>query len=217
MRNFLQEAAWRFLLDQGINSLPVDPFRIALQNGWTIYTYEEFSTLVHRSVDDLISRYEKDGFTFWSQRDGCFIICYNAALPFSVCRWTLLHEIAHIHLGHINPQAPILSRVRSADRPLFEREAQGFARRVLCPSIVLHDCKAFEPEQIMRLCGISREAAEYRSEYIKKLEVRGKFNTAPLERQVEAMFAPFCRRYLLQEFRRQNYDFLFEFADEMPA
>lgn len=217
MRNYLQESAWRFLLDQNINALPVDPFRLASQNGWLVYTYEEFATLVHRSVQDLINRYENDGFAFWSRRDGCFIICYNAALPFSVCRWTLLHEIAHIHLRHINSQTTILSRVRTEDRPLFEREAQGFARRVLCPSIVLHNCKAFEPEQIMRLCGVSGEAAGYRSEYIKKLEARGKFNTDPLETQVEEMFAPFVRRYMLQEMKRRNYDFLFEFAEEFSA
>lgn len=217
MRNFLQHAAWRFLLDQKIDSLPVDPFRIAIQNGWIVYTYEEFAALVHKSVESLISRYEKDGFAFWSRRDGRFIICYNAALPFSVCRWTLLHEMAHIHLQHINPGTPILSRIRSEDRPLFEREAQGFARRVLCPSIVLHNCKAFEPDQIMRLCGISREAADYRSEYIKKLECRGKFCVDLLEREVEKQFAPFVERYTLQELKRWNYDFLFEIAKEISA
>lgn len=217
MRNFLQESAWRFLLDQNIDSLPVDPFRIASQNGWVIYTYEEFSTIVNRTVEDLISRYEKDGFAFWSRHDECSIICYNSALPFSICRWTLLHEIAHIHLRHINPQAPILSRVRSADRPLFEREAQGFARRVLCPSIVLHGCKAFEPEQIMRLCGISYEAAVYRSEYIKQLDARGKIGVHPLERQVEAMFAPFVRRNRFEKCKRQRYDFLFQIAGEISA
>lgn len=217
MRNFLQESAWRFLLEQKIDSLPVDPFHITSQNGWLIFTYEEFATLVHKSVQSLISHYEKDGFAFWSRRDGCFIVCYNAALPFPVCRWTILHEIAHIYLRHINPETPILSRVRTEDRPLFEREAQGFARRVLCPSIVLHNCKAFEPDQIMRLCGISHEAAVYRSEYIKKLESRGKFCTNPLEREVEKQFAPFVRRYMLQELKRRNYDFLFEIADNISA
>lgn len=217
MRNHLQVSAWRFLLDQNINALPVDPFWLASQNGWQIYTYEEFATLVHKSVQDLINRYEKDGFAFWSRRDGCFIICYNAMLPFPVCRWTLLHEIGHIHLRHINPETPILTRIRTEDRPLFEREAQGFARRVLCPSIVLHDCKAFETEQIMRLCGISREAAKYRSEYIKKLEVRGKFLIDPLEREVKEMFAPFVRRYMRQESKQLKYDFLFEFVEEVSA
>lgn len=217
MRRFLQEAAWRFLLDQHITSLPVDPFRITSKNGWLVYTYEEFASLVHKSVHDLIDRYEKDGFTFWSRHDECFIICYNTALPFPVCRWTLLHEIAHIHLRHITTETPIKTRVRTEDRPLFEREAQGFARRVLCPSIVLHGCKAFEPEQIMRLCGISYDAAVYRSEYIKILEARGMFNTSPLERQVERQFAPFVSRYILHEMRRTNYDFLFEFAEWFSA
>lgn len=217
MRNFLQEAAWCFMLEQNINALPVDPFSLASRNGWQIYTYEEFATLIHRSVHDLIKRYENDGFAFWSGHDDSFVICYNASLPFSICRWTLLHEIAHIYLGHISSETPLLLRIRTEDRPLFEREAQGFARRVLCPSIVLHSCRAFEPEQIMRLCGISREAAGYRSEYIKKLEAHGKFNLNPLERRVSKMFAPFVRSYRIKESSQRNYDFLFEFAKELTA
>lgn len=217
MRNYLQNAAWRFILEQNIDSLPVDPFRIALQNGWIIYTYEEFATLVNKSVETLIERYENDGFAFWSRRDGCFIICYNSSLPFSVCRWTLLHEMAHIYLNHISADSPLLSRVRTKERSLLEVEAQGFARRVLCPSIVLHDCKAFEPDEIMRLCGISREAAGYRSEYIKKLEVRGKFRIDPLEIQVEKQFSSFVRKYNTQKLKRITYDFLFEFAAEISA
>ena len=69
----------------------------------------------------------------------------------------------------------------------------------------------------MRLCGISREAADYRSEYIKKLECRGKFCVDPLEREVEKQFAPFVERYTLQELKRWNYDFLFEIAKEISA
>ncbi|MEA5057736.1 MAG: ImmA/IrrE family metallo-endopeptidase [Anaerotignum propionicum] len=217
MRDYLQHAAWRFILDQNINSLPVDPFRIARKNGWIIYTYEEFATLVNKSVETLISRYENDGFAFWSRRDGCFIICYNSTLPFSVCRWTLLHEMAHIYLKHISSENPLLSRVRTQERSLLEVEAQGFARRVLCPSIVLHNCKAFEPEEIMRLCGISREAAGYRSDYIKKLELRGKFRVDPLEIQVEDQFFCFVRKYNIQKLKRITYNFLFEIAGEISA
>ncbi len=207
MHRFLQTTAWSFLLDQKIASLPVDPFRIATQNGWKIYTYEAFAAVVGKSVAELIARYEKDGFAFCAKGDDTFVICYNSALPFSTCRWTLLHEIAHIHLGHINPQTPIISRVRTEYRPLLEQEAQGFARRVLCPSIVLHHCKAHEPDQIMRLCGVSRDAANYRSKYLKKLETRGMFGVHPLERKVEAQFAPFVRRYLLREAKIRSCNF----------
>jgi Zn-dependent peptidase ImmA (M78 family) len=199
MRQYLQEAALRFIIERGITALPVEPLRIASELGCKVFTYREYASIVKKPVESLIARYDNDGFTFWSRRDNRFIICYNSSLPFYVCRWTLLHEIGHIYLRHVAPETPLLMRVRSENRSLLEIEAQGFARRVLCPSIVLHNCKAFEPEEIIHLCGISREAAGYRSEYIKKLEARGKFGLHPLENVVERQFAPFVSRYLIQK------------------
>ena len=195
MQAFIRDSAWKFLLEQGITGLPVDPFVLARRNNWLVYTYEDFSRLIHKSVDTLISKYEKDGFSFWSARMQQYIICYNSNLPFSVCRWTLLHEMGHIYLRHIT-QASALSRLRNARSVLMEIEAQGFARRILCPSIVLHYCRALEADDIMRLCVVSREAAIYRSEYMKTLEAREKFGVHPLERKVAEQFRPFIRQHL---------------------
>lgn len=209
MRDFLQEMAWRFILDECIDSLPVYPTRIINRHGWKLYTYPEFANKVHKSVSALIEEFDKEGFVFWSNSEQNFVICYNPDFPPDVIRWTLMHEIGHIVLNHVTVSVPALSRVRTEQRSLFEVEAQGFARRVLCPSIVLHACRALEPAQIMRLCGISREAAGYRSEYIKALEVRNKFRAHPLEREVEQQFRLFILRFLVHESRYQC-----EFAEE---
>jgi hypothetical protein len=72
---------------------------------------------------------------------------------------------------------------------------------VLCPSIVLHNCKALEPCQIENLCGISSEAATYRSKHIKELELRNKFLTHPLEVKVQKQFEPFVNSYLFREIK----------------
>lgn len=198
MRRFLQEAAWRFLLDEEIEQLPIYPSHIAKRHGWKLYTYAQIADRLHISTRDLIRKYDKDAFVFWSLADKTYVICYNSEMPPSVIRWSLMHEIAHIVLGHIGPDVPYLSRVRSEERSLWEVEAQGFARRVLCPSIVLHNCHTIEPPQIAQLCGISMEAAKHRSDYIKTLEARGKFRVHPLERAVEEQFKPFVCHYLLQ-------------------
>lgn len=191
MRNFLQETAWQFILDEGISALPVYPSRIIKKHCWGLLTYTEYAARVHQSVPEVIRKYDQEAFVFWSNREQSFIICYNDSFPPDVIRWTLMHEIGHIILGHVTPAVPALSRVRSEERTLFETEAQGFARRVLCPSIILHDCGAIEPEQIMQLCGVSHEASTYRSAYMKILEARGKFRIHPLERMVEAQFKDF--------------------------
>lgn len=219
MNYFLAEMAWRFLIREQINRLPLDPFEIADRNGWQIYSYDEFGTLVHRSVENLIHVYEQDGFAFWSHKRKRFIIVYNSRLPFPVCRWTLAHEIGHIFLNHITPQKTVLSRVRTDidTRTLLEREAQGFAQRILCPSIVLHDCNVSEPEEIMLLCGISREAAEHRSEYIKRLESRNKFLVNPLEKQVQQQFNYFSQQYRLNRLKKIAELTQYEFAQEFCA
>ena len=219
MNYFLTEMAWQFLIIEQVTKLPLDPFEIAGRNGWEIYSYFEFSALVHVTVDKLIKEYEHDGFTFWSNKRKRFIIVYNAQLPFNVCRWTLAHEIGHIFLNHISPANTTLSRVRTdaETRTLFEREAQGFAQRILCPSIVLHDCGVSEPEEIMLLCGISREAAEHRSEYIKRLEKRKKFLTHPLEKQVEQQFSNFTKEYRLNRIKKIAKEKQYEFAQELCA
>lgn len=210
MQPYLRDTAWRFILDQGIKSLPVHPSQLIEQNGWIIYTYAQFAARIKRTVSDVIARFSPEAFVFWSHRESNFIICYNESYPPAVVRWTLMHEIAHIVLGHISAQVPSLTRVRSADRSVFEIEAQGFARRVLCPSIVLHDCYAVEPAAIMALCGISHEAAVYRSQHMKELEQRDKWRTHPLERAVEKQFRIFILRFL----RMKYYD---ETAVEFPA
>lgn len=210
MQAYLRDAAWRFILQQGIRSLPVNPSRLIKQNGWILYSYSEFAATIRQPVSTVIDRFSPEAFVFWSSYENTFVICYNADYPNPVIRWSLMHEIAHIVLGHISSDVPNLTRVRSEQRSMFEQEAQGFARRVLCPSIVLHDCNATEPYEIMKLCGISHEAAVYRSQYIKELELRNRWRIYPLERAVEEQFRIFILRFLLKKHRE-------EVAIEFPA
>lgn len=200
MRNFLQEKAWQFILDEGINSLPIFPSKIIKRHGWILHTYEEFAAITARTMSDVIHKFDNEGFVFYSERKLNFVICYNNTFPPPVIRWTLMHEISHIILNHISPSISALSRVRTEERTLFEQEAQGFARRVLCPSIILHDCAAISPERIMSLCGVSHEAAVYRSAYMHKLEQRGKFRAHPLERMVETQFEDFLECVIKNNF-----------------
>lgn len=210
MQSYLRDSAWNFILEQGIRSLPVNPSRLIERNGWVMYTYVQFAKKLGRTVGEIAARFSPEAFVFWSVRENNFVICYNANFPVPVIRWSLMHEIAHIVLGHISAEVPSLNRVRSEERSVFEIEAQGFARRVLCPSIVLHDCRAISPESIMFLCGISREAAEYRSKYMQELERRNRWRTHPLEAAVEKQFRIFIFRFL----RTSRYE---EIALEFPA
>ena len=211
MDKYLRESAWLFIMTQGICSLPIDSKNIALKNGWLCITYIELSERIRKSVEEIIQKYEKDGFVFWSKEERTFVICYNSAMPPYVYNWTIMHEIAHIYLKHVTPQRRILNRVRVPERTLFEKEAQGFVRRVLCPSIVLHDCKAYTVEDIRNLCFISREAAENRSNYMAVLLERNMWRASPLEVDVGRQFQPFINNYL----RNKRKGFNLEIAAEL--
>lgn len=200
---FLRNSAWNFILDQKIKELPINSFVIAQMNDCKVITYKELSKSINKTINYLKETYSDDGFVFWSSSKCCYIICYNDELPSTAIRWTIMHEISHIRLEHVNKDTPALTRIRRIEHPIFEREADGFVRRVLCPSIVLHNCKALEVIEIMQLCGISKQAAFYRSEYIKRLEIRSKWRLDPLELKVENQFKSFTEKYLFNKFLKK--------------
>lgn len=191
---FVREAAWNYILEQRINFLPVDVFDLARRNGYGVYTYLEFAKIIKKPISYIVKIYGRDGMVFWSNADKRYVICYNADHPSGTIRWTIMHEIGHIVLKHITPQTPVLSRVKRTDA--IEREADGFARRVLCPSVVLYHCRAFSIPDIVKLCGISEVAAYYRSRHMEAMEAdKGNFFHDPLEMEVFNQFRPFMMRY----------------------
>lgn len=198
---YFRRAAWRFLLLYGVDRLPVDVLAVANRAGIHVLTFSQLSARIGVSVSDICARYDDEGFAFWSTGEQRFVLCYNERFPFYVSRWTIMHEIAHVHLQHITPAHPIHTRVRSFDRSIFEMEADSLARRVLCPSIVLHDLHAFSASAISDLCGISLEASIYRSRHMKSLEARNAYLSDPLESDVERQFIPF-----ILERSRRGYD-----------
>lgn len=135
----------------------------------------------------MIAQYDKSGFVFWSKRNETFVICYNPDFPASEVRWTLFHEMGHIYLRHVSPQSPIMQRNGNSN-PLLEFEAQEFARNVLCPPVVLFNCDAVEPDEIVEICGVPEEEAAVASQNIK---VFSSLNVHPLEVAVERRFNTF--------------------------
>ena len=110
-------------------------------------------------------------------------------------RFTVAHELGHILLGHeLAPDKSGHFRTASDRREPAETQADEFAARLLAPACVLWGLECYEPEDIMRVCDISREAAQYRSERMKVLRDRGKFLTSPLERQVFEAFKPWIEQ-----------------------
>ena len=106
-------------------------------------------------------------------------------MPVPQKRYTIIHEIGHIVLGHTD----------SDDRSdIDEYAAERFAIGVLAPACVLWGLGVQTAEEIADLCNISITSAKIREKRMQELYARNKFLTSPLERQVFEQFSDFINK-----------------------
>ncbi len=151
-----------FIVENGIRSLPVDPFELIRRNKWPLRTYQYHSEKLGISVRDIIDTYEtEDAFTIY--QDGRYSINYNDEItsPGRI-RFTLMHEIGHIYLNHLSEfEQTVLTRsgLSDAEYELLEKEANIFAAEVLSPFPVLQKLGWDKHTTIQKYCGLSKRAA----------------------------------------------------------
>lgn len=180
-----RNAAWQILIDCHIKELPIKVFSVC----------QRLQIHVKQDSNTPYSGYVK------SVHDNIFI-CINATEPLPRQRFTAAHELGHVVLGHVDNSLQtgvcgVLCRdavinVDSTNKT--EQEANVFASRILAPACVLWGINARTPEDIMRICNISREAAEYRAVRMIELYKRNKFLTSQLERRVYMQFQDYIAK-----------------------
>ena len=103
-------------------------------------------------------------------------------MPIPQKRYTIMHEIGHIVLGH----------TESDDRSdVDEYATERFAIGVLAPACVLWGIGVKTADEIAELCNISITSAKIREKRMRELYDRNKFLTSPLERQAFERFSDF--------------------------
>lgn len=107
-------------------------------------------------------------------------------------RFTAAHELGHILLGHIG-KYEFMSRSSNKTANPLEQDANIFASRLLAPACVLWGCNVKTAADIMRLCDISIQAAEFRMIRMNELYRRNKFLTSDLERAVYWQFYDYIK------------------------
>lgn len=157
-----------------------------------VYSYDEFAKLIKRDTNFIIEKYDKQGFVFWSKRDNTFVICYNTYYPFHSIRWTLIHELAHIFLGHATKTNVL--KLHSKSNKLFEVEAEVFTKYILCPAIVLLECKILEISEIMYICAVDETVAFNESNYLNNIKDLKYINR--VEKLIKNQFYIFIKNYL---------------------
>lgn len=163
--------AWQVLLNGGVRALPVSTSGLCRAMGIRVKLYE--------------GREDSDGESTVLDGEPLILVSRNKPVPRQ--RFTAAHELGHILLGHVG-QGQLVNREPSpADNPI-EREANVFASRLLAPACVLWGIGVQSAGDIMELCDISRQAAEFRWQRLQALYERERFLTSPLERRVFEQF-----------------------------
>ena len=200
-----RDAAWEILIRHGVSSLPVSLAPICRAEEIRVMSYKRAESIL-RELGVLNFEDGNDAFTFGR------MIFYDESRPNGRIRFSLAHELGHIFLHDTSAGTRYNREPDPHDDPI-ETEANLFAARLLAPAIVLHDVRAYEPEEIADLCRISLQAARFRAERLQQLEARNRaflqtrgypcFGLSPLERQVEKQFGG----YIAWRRKATNQDF----------
>lgn len=182
--------AWGVLFECGISEFPVDLGKIADFYGIKIILYSK-TNLVQRFGEDAL---DGDGFVIRNGSETQIFIndkIHNRNRR----RFTLAHELGHALLGHNLDKIHYRNNENDSQTDMQELEANVFARDILMPATVLAALDIHTPEEIMKLCDVSRRSAEIRAERMEELYRKNMFNRHPAERKVREQFDDFIRNY----------------------
>lgn len=108
----------------GVNTMPLDPFSIIEKKGYILRPY---SSIKRHVLNGLLSaKSDLEAFNFFDPSIQKYVIFYNSNQNIQRIRFTLMHEIGHIVLGHKEESA------------LAKKEADAFAAYALAPYPLIH-------------------------------------------------------------------------------
>ena len=182
-----RNAAWQALIDCKIDSLPVNLNTVAEHYRYDVVLYS------HCPMVQILKPDAAAGDGFITKLGRTTMIFLNDQIKTrSRRRFTLAHEIGHGVLGDPLDVIQTRNSEQDSDDP-HETACNVFARDLLAPACVLAALDIHTPDEIMKLCDISRPSAEIRAERMKLLYARDMFCSHPLERQVLGQFDGFIK------------------------
>lgn len=126
-----------------IKCVPISSFEIATKLGIAIWPYSALGKERRRAA----RRISEDGFSIETEKHE-WVIFYNDSKCYGRINNTIMHEIAHFWLGHIEETVK------------EEAEAKFFAKYALAPPPLIHNmCEEINAETIHDTFDISYEAA----------------------------------------------------------
>lgn len=154
--------------------IPLDPLAIAQTIGCGPFPYRTFGRLVY----PVLKKASPDALTVWLGEIPA--ILFDDRMPPSRCRFSMMHEIEHVCLGH---------REHSK---LAEIEANRFAATALCPIQLLARSGLMDAIDIAEHFGVSADCAQHR------LEALAKWKTIPDIRRNRKFGREICERFQMK-------------------
>ncbi|MFD1423397.1 ImmA/IrrE family metallo-endopeptidase [Laceyella tengchongensis] len=185
---FALEKARDFLIELEICTLPIDSFKLAELLDLGPIPFSKLNLPIWDGVDGFIqkNRFEAEQ------------IFYNDYISSKErTRWTIMHEIGHSMLGHLNYEEVLFydDQMPEDQYGILEVEAHYFASEVLAPTAVLKALNVQCHTDIMRLCGLSDEAARIRKKRFDHQDRWGTFDE--MDQQIVDQFHDFIKRHPL--------------------
>lgn len=142
-------AAYELLIEQDVLEIPVSLNKLIYLHKHNIHliSYSQMAARFSLTVSEFKSLAPSEfGFTMKKKGNSC--ILYNEEKGYCTNRFTIAHEIGHIVLEH------------EVDNSVAEREANCFARNLLCPVPIIDSLKIGEVNDYAGWFHISELAAE---------------------------------------------------------
>lgn len=140
----IESSAVDLYLELNIRRVPVQPLEIAEQLGILINRFSDLP----RVVQIQLRAEEQEGLSFYSPDTGTFVIYYDDSFSDARIRFTIMHEIGHIRLGH------------REESDLARRMADTFSAYALAPSPLMGHFSCDDYMDVVNLFGVSKECAE---------------------------------------------------------
>lgn len=143
-------------------------------------TYSNYATFKNKSIEYVAGELFKSKFGAAVYIDGLelYIIFVNDTNQ-SVGRqnWTIAHELGHILLDHykiMNDEILQRGRISKTRYLMLEKQADYFAKILLCNPFVLYACQLKDATAIKNICNISNQAARNRVSDLNLIEKNSK-------------------------------------------
>lgn len=159
--NRATNAAYEILREYHGRYPQIDVYELLVSNkNVKVHTYSEMAKRMEMTFSEYLAFCgSDDGFTAFNKISGKWIVFYNDMKSERTVRFTLAHELGHIVLRHDDD-----------DDPISQREANCFARNILCPAplrdgfnlkTVSDYCECFNVSEFMAEATLGHNSSDF--------------------------------------------------------